>query len=308
MRKIIFKVLLIASAVLFIVACTNTKNKESRERVYRANGDAVYPSIEGMVPHAVSVTDKGEDEANLKVQLKVGKIMEVDCNQHRLEGQFEEMTLDGYGYSYYTFDTNGNVASTMMACPDNTKTEKFVSGEDHFISYNSKLTIPVYTPEDYEVRYTTWSVKNEYNAMQNFDKSINPDVEKQVKSYPESIEGYDRYVMYLPPQENEEELRLEIIPGVIHEVDCNTHWLMGEFETKVVEGMGYEYLVFNSNGDIVSTRMACPDNEVTEELVAAEGHFGRYNSKVSVIVFVPEGLKLKLRTWKANHTRIANKM
>lgn len=308
MRKITLKALLIVSALLFIAACTNTKNKESRERVYQANGDAVYPSIEGMIPHAVTVIDKGEDEANLKVQLKVGKIMEVDCNQYRLDGQFEEMTLEGYGYSYYTFDTNGNIASTMMACPDTTKTEEFVSGEDHFISYNSNLTIPVYTPEGYEVRYTTWSVKNEYTTMQNPDKSINPGAAKQLKSYPESIEGFDRYVMYLPPQENEEELRLEIIPGVLKEIDCNTHWLMGEFETKVVEGMGYEYLVFNSNGDIASTRMACPDNEVTEEFVAAEGHFGRYNSKVSVVVFVPEGMKLKFKTWQSVDTEIADKM
>ncbi|NLZ96032.1 MAG: hypothetical protein GX921_09455 [Bacteroidales bacterium] len=308
MKKITFRILMIASALLVIAACTNTKNKESAETVYKVNGDAVYPSIEGVIPHAVAVTDKGDEETNLKVQLKVGKIMEVDCNHHSLEGDFKEETLEGYGYEYYIFETNGNVASTMMACPDNTKTEKFISGKDHFISYNSKLATPVYAPEGYEVRYTTWEIDNEHMATQNPDKSINPDAAKQVTSYPESMENYDRYVMYLSPQDNEEELRLEIIPGVMKEVDCNTHWLMGEFETKVVEGMGYEYLVFNSNGDIASTRMACPDNEMTEEFIAAESHFGRYNSQVSQIVFVPEGMKLKFKTWKANDTQVADKM
>ena len=308
MKKITFRILMIASAILFIAACTNTKNKESADVVYKANGDAVYPSIEGMIPHTVAVADKGDDEANLKVQLEVGKVMEVDCNHHTLQGQFEEEALEGYGYEYYTFETNGNVASTMMACPDDTKTEKFISGQDHFISYNSKLTTPVYTPEGYEVRYTTWNVDNEYTAMQNPDESINPDAAKQVKSFPESMEDYDRYVIYLPSHDNEEALRLEVIPGVVKEVDCNTHWLMGEFETKVVEGMGYEYLVFNSNGDIASTRMACPDNELTEKFIAANGHFGRYNSQMSVVVFVPQGMKLKFKTWKAGDMQVADKM
>ena len=308
MKKITFRILMVASAILFIAACTNTKNKESADVVYKVNGDAVYPSIEGMIPHTVAVADKGDDEANLKVQLKVGKVMEVDCNHHTLQGQFEEEALEGYGYEYYTFETNGNVASTMMACPDDTKTEKFISGQDHFISYNSKLITPVYTPEGYEVRYTTWSVDDEYTAMQNPDESINPDAAKQVKSFPESMEDYDRYVIYLPSHDNEEALRLEVIPGVMKEVDCNTHWLMGEFETKVVEGMGYEYLVFNSNGDIASTRMACPDNELTEKFIAANGHFGRYNSQMSVVVFVPQGMKLKFKTWKAGDMQVADKM
>ena len=117
MNKITFKILTIASAILFVGACTNIKNKESTETVYKANGDAVYPTIEGMIPHAVTVSDKGTNEANYKVQLAVGKMMEVDCNQHNMEGVFEHETLEGYGYDYYVFKTNGNVASTMMACP-----------------------------------------------------------------------------------------------------------------------------------------------------------------------------------------------
>ena len=308
MKKLTFRILMVASALLFIAACTNTKNKESAETVYKVNGDAVYPSIEGMIPHAVVVGDKGDDEANLKVQLKVGTVMEVDCNHHSLEGEFVEETLEGYGYEYYIFETNGNVASTMMACPDDTKTEKFISGQNHFISYNSQLTTPVYTPEGYEVRYTTWGVDSESRAEQTPNGDMNSDAAKQLKSFPETMEGYDRYVVYLPSQDNEETLRLEVIPGVMKEVDCNTHWLMGEFEPKVVEGMGYEYLNFNSNGDIASTRMACPDNELTEKFIAANGHFGRYNSQLPVVVFVPKGVELKYKVWKANDTQVADKM
>ena len=308
MKKITFRILMVASAILFIAACTNTKNKESADTVYKANGDAVYPSIEGMIPHAVAVADKGDNEANHKVQLKVGKLMEVDCNLHNLEGEFEEEALEGYGYEYYVFETNGNVASTMMACPDDTKTEKFISGKDHFISYNSKLTTPVYTPEGYEVRFTTWSVDSESRAEQQPNAEINADAAKLLKSFPEVMDNYDRYVIYLPQQDNEEALRLEVIPGIMKEVDCNTHWLMGEFETETVDGMGYDYMVFESDGNVAATRMACPDNEVVEKFVAAEGNFGRYNSQLPVVVFTPKGFQLKYKVWTANDTQVADKM
>ena len=308
MKKITFRILIVASVILFIAACTNTKNKESADTVYKANGDAVYPAIEGMIPYAVTVTEKGDDEPNLKVQLVVGKTMEVDCNNHRLDGDFEDETLEGFGYDYYIFETSGNVASTMMACPDDTKTEKFVSGEDQFISYNSKLITPVYAPEGYEVRYTIWGVDSENTAEQNPSADINADAAKLLKSFPEKMENYDRYVIYLPKHDNEDALRLEVIAGITKEIDCNTHWLMGEFDDKDVEGMGYEYLVFESDGNIASTRMACPDEALTEKFVAAEGEFGRYNSQLPVVVFVPNGVELKYKVWTAQDTQVANKL
>lgn len=308
MKKITFQLLMLTTALFIVGACTNTKNKESADSHYQANGDAIYPTIEGMVPYAVTVNDMGADEASHKVQLIVGKVMEVDCNNHRLDGNFDKETLEGYGYDYFVFETNGNVASTMMACPDNTKIEKFISGEDRFISYNSKLTTPVYAPEGFEVRYTTWGVDNENTAEQNPNADINADSAQQLKSFPESMEGYDRYVIYLPKQDNEEALRLEVIPGIMKEVDCNTHWLIGEFDTKEIEGMGYDYMVFESNGDVAATRMACPDNQLIEKFVAANGNFGRYNSQLPVVIFVPKGVELKYNVWKAHDTQVAEKL
>ena len=183
-----------------------------------------------------------------------------------------------------------------------------MSGDDQFIMYNSKLTTPVYVPEGYEVRYTIWGVENEYAAMQKADETINTEAAKQIKSFPEIMEGYDRYVIYLPNQENEESLRLEVIPGILKEVDCNTYWLTGDFENKVIEGMGYEYMVFKSSGDVAATRMACPDDKLTEKFVAANGHFGRYNSQLPFVIFVPKGVEVKYKTWKAQDTKTADKL
>lgn len=308
MKKLSLQLVMVVAAIFIAASCTNTKNKESADSHYKANGDAIYPTIDGMIPFAVKVDEKGIDEANKKVQLLVGKTMDVDCNHHWLEGEFEDKTLDGYGYDYYLFETKGNVASTLMACPDDKKTPKFIHGEDQFISYNSKLVTPVYAPAGYEVRYAVWEVDKEYGAEQNPNQSVNSEAAKQLEFFPQTKEEYDRYVIYLPKLDNEETVRLELIPGITKEVDCNKHWLMGDFDTETVDGMGYDYMVFESTGDIASTRMACPDNELTEKFIAAQGHFGRYNSNLPVVVFVPKGVELKYKTWKAQEMKIADKL
>ena len=51
----------------------------------------------------------------------------------------------------------------------------------------------------------------------------------------------------------------------------------------------------------MSTMMACPDNTTVEAFVPVrgEGTFLRYNSKLPVVVFVPEGFELRWRIWQA---------
>ena len=52
--------------------------------------------------------------------------------------------------------------STMMACPDQQKTKKFVTaslGDDAMLRYNSKLPIVIYAPENVEVKYRIWEAQ-----------------------------------------------------------------------------------------------------------------------------------------------------
>lgn len=128
-----------------------------------------FPQAEKGMKRQVIQLPEQKDEAQYKVELLIGQKLEVDCNQHRLGGQLTSKTLEGWGYDYYLFDKVTSPVSTMMACPDGKKTEKFVTaylGDHSLLRYNSKLPIVVYTPENIEVKYRLWKADEKIENAQ----------------------------------------------------------------------------------------------------------------------------------------------
>ncbi|MDR2036928.1 MAG: serine protease inhibitor ecotin [Bacteroidales bacterium] len=126
--------------------------------------EAFPPAGKGMVRHVIEVK-KQKDESSFKVEIMPGKNMLVDCNHHTLMGKLEEKDLQGWGYNYYEFSSNGQTRSTMMACNKPNET-RFIYAQTLTVRYNSRLPIVIYAPEGYDIQYRIWKAdKKTKNAV-----------------------------------------------------------------------------------------------------------------------------------------------
>ena len=141
MRKLVWLVLLVAPAAV-------------------ADDDLEpYPPAEAGYERMVFRLPAAENENDHKVEVMVGKTMEVDCNQTAFRGSLESQVISGWGYTYYRVPQISGPVTTLMACPEDEKAERFVSvrGEGFLLRYNSRLPVVVYVPSGFEVRYRVWS-------------------------------------------------------------------------------------------------------------------------------------------------------
>ena len=136
-------------------------------------------------------------------------------------------------------------------------------------------------------------------AQQPMSSASNPVAAKELKAFPAAMAGHRRYVIELPQLPDENDHKLELIAGKAMQVDCNSRGMDGRFETRDVQGWGYSYWVFSSQGRVLSTMMMCPPDSARPGFVQAEPLLVRYNSKLPVVVFVPEDFELRWRIWQA---------
>ncbi|TNJ44572.1 serine protease inhibitor ecotin [Tamlana fucoidanivorans] len=155
-----YKIMFFAAIMAVTVSCKSQKNMGSNTQQNNppASHDlSMYPKETNALKRHIISLPKKTDESNYKVELYVGKIMEIDCNKSTLVGEFTEETVFGWGYTFFNFKTDDHIMSTKKACPEGTNHDAFVSALGKLVRYNSKLPIVIYTPEGYEVRYKIWS-------------------------------------------------------------------------------------------------------------------------------------------------------
>ena len=99
-----------------------------------------------------------------RVQLIVGRTIQLDCNQHDLAGQGLRMEqLQGSDQRMlYSVAGAVKVMSTRMACPpDEPMRESFLvlGSKPYFVPYNASFPIVVDVPRGFEVRWRLWKAE-----------------------------------------------------------------------------------------------------------------------------------------------------
>lgn len=133
--------------------------------------------------------------------------------------------------------------------------------------------------------------------------------EDDLKPWPPAETDERRYVIRLPALDDESRFGVELVIGKEIEVDCNQHWFGGNLERQSIEGWGYSFYRLSDVAGPASTMMACPDDEKRVDFVPVrfEDPYLRYNSKLPIVVYVPDGFSVRYRVWSAEtEPRIAD--
>jgi ecotin len=133
------------------------------------NMKAFPPAEAGMVRYVLQLPRQA-DESAFKVELIVGKTVQVDeRNRYFFGGKIEAETVKGWGYTRYKVSKLGPMAGTRMAVdPNAPKVARFITigGDPYIIRYNSRLPVVVYVPEGVEVRFRIWTAGTEVKTIE----------------------------------------------------------------------------------------------------------------------------------------------
>jgi ecotin len=125
-----------------------------------------------------------------------------------------------------------------------------------------------------------------------------------IETFPKASDGMERYVLILPEQKDESVLKVELIIGkeVLTDKE-NNYFFDGTIKQDIVKGWGFTYYKLDTLGVMAGTMMAVnPDVPKVERFISLGGepYLIRYNSRVPVVVYVPEGVIVKYRIWTAD--------
>jgi ecotin len=125
----------------------------------------------------------------------------------------------------------------------------------------------------------------------------------ELKAFPAAGEGMVRFVIALPHKERgeEDDFKVELIAGREMMTDgVNRVRLGSTIEPRDLQGWGYTYYEVTGSGETISTLMAPPEGAPqVRSFVSGTPLLIRYNSRLPVVVYAPQGYQIRYRIWTA---------
>ena len=103
------------------------------------------------------------------------------------------------------------------------------------------------------------------------------------------------------PEEEAESLKVEIVAGRTIDTDgVNRYRFGGEFREKDIPGWGFSFFEVDALPGPLSTRIAPQEGAAPEKrFVVGPRLLTRYNSRLPIVVYAPEGVEIRSRLWRA---------
>jgi len=135
--------------------------------------------------------------------------------------------------------------------------------------------------------------------------AIDPEAVKNLEAaYPPPAAGKTRHVILLAQEERgeEDDLKVEIVAGRTIDTDgVNQVRFGGEFREKDIPGWGFSYFEIDALAGPLSTRIApAPGTPTEKRFVPGPRMLVRYNSRLPLVVYTPEGTEVRYRLWRAD--------
>ncbi len=147
------------------------------------------------------------------------------------------------------------------------------------------------------------SVVSVVEAAAGDSPDVDPGAIKNLEAaYPKAPEGMTRKVILLPHKERgeEDDFQVEIVVGKSIVTDgINTYGFGGDLREVDIPGWGFSYWQAEGKFEApVQTRIGGAGT-ATPKFVAGPRRLVRYNSRLPLVVMVPEDCEVRWRTWKA---------
>jgi ecotin len=137
-----------------------------------------------------------------------------------------------------------------------------------------------------------------------FIAALSAQAADNMKAFPPAEKGMVRYVLQLPKQDDDSAFKVELIVGKTVLVDeVNRYFFGGKIEVETIKGWGFPRYIVNKLGPMAGTRIAVhPDTPKVNRFITLGGepYLIRYNSRLPVVVYVPEGVEVRYRVWNAS--------
>lgn len=126
--------------------------------------------------------------------------------------------------------------------------------------------------------------------------------------YPTVRAELNRHVIWLDPQQDEQQLKVEIVATKQHMKDCNRGSFSADFSQKYLKDGSHAYYQIGPADRYISTLMGCPHvRYLGDSPVRFSGEsMLPYYSHAPIIVYAPQEIQVSYRIWQIASTHPAN--